>query len=135
VEDIDVIRKLALNGDADAQYSLGRLYYGGKNASGDQEDAKVWYELAAEQGDAYKQYYIGMHNRGPGVPKDDEEAAKWWRLAAEQGHADSQYGLGMMYMEGCGVEKDPDEAEKWLRLAAAHGNGDAEKELRERLIL
>ena len=47
-----------------------------------------WYRLAAEQGNATAQFYLGvMYTNGAGVPKDDGEAVRWYRLAAEQGYA------------------------------------------------
>ena len=59
------------------------------------------YQLAAEQGDAYAQIYLGfMYANGRGVPQDYKAAVKWYRLAAEQGNAEAQFYLGLMYQDG-----------------------------------
>ena len=70
---------------------------------GDYKEAVKWYRLAAEQGDAKAQYYLGaMYDKGQGVPQDHKEAVKWHRLSAEQGFAKGQYYLGVMYGNGRG---------------------------------
>ncbi len=51
---------------------------------------------AANQGDAYAQYNLGvMYANGDGVPENDAEAVKWYRKAADQGYAVAQYNLGL----------------------------------------
>jgi uncharacterized protein len=58
----------------------------------------MWYRLAAEQVDAWRQDDLGLrYENGWGVPKDYAEAVKWYRLAAEQGDAEAQINLGRMY--------------------------------------
>jgi len=68
------------------------------------------FRLAAEQGDADAQFFLGvMYATGEGVPENDAEAVKWYRLAAEQGDARAQFNLGVMYDNGKGVpENDPE---------------------------
>jgi hypothetical protein len=86
--------------------------------------------LAAEQGDADGQWYLGtMYADGRGVPQSNEEAVKWYRLAAEQGYADGQWCLGEMYESGRGVPQDYKEAVKWYRLAADQEHSDAQERL------
>ena len=44
--------------------------------------------MAAEQGNASAQYFLGSaYVTGEGVAEDLSEAARWLRMAAEQGHA------------------------------------------------
>ena len=91
------IRRLAEQGHAGAQFSLGVMYDEGRGVSQNDAEAVRWYQLAADQGDADAQYNLGcMYALGDGVPEDDAEAAKWFRLAAEQGHADAQFSLDIM---------------------------------------
>lgn len=76
----------AEQGDASAQYNLGRMYLYGQGVPQDNKAAAKWYTLAAEQGDVIAQYNLGfMYYNGRGVPQDDTMAVKWWTLAAEQG--------------------------------------------------
>src|SRR4029078_5114409 len=57
-------------------------------------EAAMWFRVAASQGDAVAQFYLGvMYNEGRGVPQDYAEAAKWYKLADEQGDALAQDNL------------------------------------------
>jgi TPR repeat protein len=53
-------RKAAEQGNADAQYSLGRLYYEGRGVPQDYAQAAAWHRKAAEQGDAVAQGSLGL---------------------------------------------------------------------------
>jgi S1-C subfamily serine protease len=88
---------LAQQGDADAQYFLGAMYFNGQGVSQDNKTAVKWYTLAAEQGDAYAQTNLGfMYNEGKGVPQDYKTAVKWYTLAVEQGYANAQNNLSRL---------------------------------------
>ena len=50
---------LAEQGDADAQYNLGRLYSNGNGVLQDYKTAAKWYTLSAEQGTAKAQFLLG----------------------------------------------------------------------------
>ena len=95
-EALKFFTEAAEQGDADAQYRLGLLYYyGGEYYHGwyygdiakqDYTKALRWFTKAAEQGHTGAQYYLGlMHDKGEGVDQNDAEAVRWWRKAAEQG--------------------------------------------------
>ena len=126
-DDFEYALDAAEEGDADAQFSLGYMYYEGEGVSQDNKEAVKWWRLSAEQGDADAQFNLGvMYDQGEGVPQDNKEVVKWWRLAAEQGHADAQLSLGYMYYEGEGVSQDNKEAVKWWRLSAEQRNERAQ---------
>ena len=85
------LRRNADQGDAEAQYTLGELYYSGENVPQDFMMARGWYEKAAVQGHAAAQTGLGtLYFSGRGVSQDYAEAAKWFHLAAVQGHAVAQ---------------------------------------------
>ena len=136
-EELVELRRLAEQGDADAQYNLGVMYDNGEGVPEDNAEAVKWYRMAAEQGHAGTQFMLGlMYAYGDGVPEDDAEAVKWYRMAAEQGHAGTQFMLGVMYNNGEGVPEDYVRAYAWYNLAAAQGNEPAVKAkdgLRERM--
>lgn len=97
-------RLLAAQGDAEAQFRLGVMYFIGQGILDDYKEAIKWYRLAAGQGHANAQNNLGgMYADGRGVPKDYKEAIKWYRLAAGQGVADAQNNLGEMYENGQSV--------------------------------
>jgi hypothetical protein len=106
-----LIRPLAEQGSADAQYNLGVMYFTGRGVPKDDAEAAKWFRLAANQGDATAQYNLGvLYFSGTGVPQNRGEAAKWYNLAAEQGYADAQFNLGVMYEHGDGVAQNYGEA-------------------------
>jgi uncharacterized protein len=117
---LSLIRPLAKQGDADAQFNLGAIYEHGRRVPQDYAEAMKWYLLSATQGDPRAQFNLGlMHANGRGVPQNYAEALKWFRKAAEQGHALAQYNLGVMYERGAGVSQDYVLAHTWYNLAAA----------------
>uniref|UniRef100_UPI003567E3EB tetratricopeptide repeat protein n=1 Tax=Sneathiella sp. TaxID=1964365 RepID=UPI003567E3EB len=64
-------KPLAEQGDADAQYNLGVMYYNGTGVPQDYKQAVKWYTAAAEQGFANAQHNLAlMYNYGTGVPQD-----------------------------------------------------------------
>ena len=82
----DTLKK-AEQGDAEAQFSLGGMYSGGRGVPEDDVEAVKWYRKAAEQGEVLAQFQLGfMYYSGEGVPEDDAKAYMFWNLAAAKGH-------------------------------------------------
>jgi TPR repeat protein len=74
---------LAEQGNPEASYQLGILYYRGEGVQQDYAEAARWFEQAAGDGDADAQYNMGlMHANGQGVAKDLVRAHMWFTLAA-----------------------------------------------------
>ena len=117
----------AKQGNAWAQFMIGRMYHDGEALPQDDAEAVWWYHLAAEQGNALAQFSLGsLYHAGRGVPRDLTETVRWYRLAAEQGEDLAQFQLGRMYDEGQGVPQDKAEAVRWYRLAAEQGEASAQ---------
>jgi TPR repeat protein len=79
-------RKAADQGNAEAQFELGKAYYRGDvGVAKDDVEAMKWYRKAADQGFAKALlelgylYYLGL----AGVAKDDVEAYAYFHLACE----------------------------------------------------
>jgi Sel1 repeat len=122
-----LIRPLADQGQADAQFNLGLMYYRGEGIPQNYVEAMRWCRLAADQGHAFAQSHLGtMYYKGHGVPQNFAEAAKWYRRADDQGDAFGQHNLGVMYHNGEGLPQDYAEAAKWYRRAADQGHADAQ---------
>ena len=116
------LRGRAEEGEKDAQYTLGAMYFIGEGMPKDATEAAKWFHRAAEQGHANAQGQLGaLYAQGIGVPQDYVEAVKWARRAAEQGHAAAELLLGACYQAGWGVPQDYTEAAKWYRRAAEQG--------------
>ena len=80
---IDLQKKLAARGDAQAQSALGFIYFQGEVVPQDYAEALKWFRLAAAQGDALAQHNLGlMYAKGYGVPQNHIEAHTWFTLAA-----------------------------------------------------
>ena len=72
--------------DPEAMFRKGQAFFSGDGVPKNSTEAVKWYRMAAEQGHASAQNYLGwMYARGEGVPKDCVEAVKWYRRAVEQG--------------------------------------------------
>lgn len=94
--------KAAEQGDADAQFNLGRIY-----------------------GKATGPVYTRQH----AAPRDDVTAAAWYRKAAEQDYT-PQFNLAQMYAHGIATTApDVGAAYFWLQVAAAGGDPNASKAL------
>lgn len=128
---------LGRQGDAEAQYYLGRLYfYRIEGIRRDYRTASRWFRRAAQQGNAAAEYKLGgMYFTGRGVAQSDREAAEWWLAAAQQGHAESQNNLGALYANGRGVKRNPVLAYALQTLALANGNESAAENLRSKEAL
>lgn len=84
-------------------------------------DADRWLRLAATQGDAEAQFWLGSaYERGLFGTTDYREARKWLRKSAQQGLPWAQLALGQMYEGGEGVPENESLAADWYRKAANH---------------
>ena len=108
---------LADQGDAEAQCTLGKMYWMGEGVLKDVDRAVKLFKSSAVQGNADAQFYLGSWYLLP--HRDVAEGAKWLHLSAEQGNKDAQWLLGKAYLEGDkDLLRDPVQADLWLRLAA-----------------
>ncbi len=130
----DELLAKAEQGDAEAQFQLGRKYMSGRDDPEDQNKGFDWWLKAATQGHVVAQNNIGhCYQGGIGVAENAAEAVRWFVKSAKQGSVDAQYALALIYSEGLGMPKDEAEAMKWYRLAAEQGHVVAQYELAERL--
>src|SRR5258706_8814043 len=75
-----LIRPLANDGDAVAQYNLGLMYTTGQGVSQDYAMAAIWFRKAAKQGYAFAQSNLGvLYRDGRGVQPNRTEAVKCLR--------------------------------------------------------
>ena len=59
--------------------------------------AMIWYERAANKGDARAMHNLAtMYREGRGVPRDDAKAIEWYRKAAANGSAEARHNLDVM---------------------------------------
>ena len=116
-----LFRRAAEQGNAEAQSTLGIMYFHGRGVRQDKAEAIKWLGLAAAQNRAPAQFWLGQANEKLG----DVERAGWYRKSAEQGYGPAQYYLATFYAAGQGVPQDYIEAYKWFTLSAGQGNTQA----------
>lgn len=116
---LDLTTQKAKKGSHEAQAALGLMYWKGEGVKQDVREAGRWFRLAAEGGDKWGQYDLGVYYDA--YVNDYQTAARWYRKASEQGIAQAQDRLGAMYATGKGVERSSPEAEFWFQKAAAQG--------------
>ena len=83
--EIDYILKVAEQGHADAQSSIGYMYYKGDGVTQDFGEAVKWLSKAADQGDTSAQFNLGfMYYDGDGVTQDYVQGYMWVTLAVSK---------------------------------------------------
>jgi TPR repeat protein len=119
---VALLRPMAGQGDAEAQYWLAALI--GEGRGGDRDEAIRWYRAAALQGDAESAYQLallltpgrGSDLRGRSLG-DAAQMVRWLTRAAEAGHHDAAMALGGAYSDGTGVARDGAAADRWIQRA------------------
>ena len=123
-EYLDDLRRLAEQGDAEAQNELGSLYRTKEFLH--YKEAFRWLLKAAEQGHADAQNATGeMLREGKKILRNFKEAFKWFSLAAKQGNAAACFNLGKAYCYGEGCKGDTNQALHWFQKAVAQGEWEA----------
>ena len=109
-----------------AQLSLSAIFYGGSEdgvIEVDYDKSCKWLSLAAEQGDAEVEFYLGVMYCGVNGTKQNYPAAiKMFKRSADQGFFAAEYCLASMYYTGEGVAQNYIEAAKWYEKLAEEGD-------------
>lgn len=91
---------------------------------GDYSNAATWYRIAAEQGDAKGEDWLGLCIFNQDTTKDHNQSAEavtWFQKATDQGNIEAQGHLGVCYLYGWGVAKDLSLAVDLFQKSAAKG--------------
>jgi TPR repeat protein len=140
---LNALEYAARNGEATAQWKLGRMYADGDGVKQNDLRAFDYFRtLADSHADetpgtrpavfvakafvALGGYYLtGIPNSD--VKLDPAHAREmFWYAASYFGDPDAQYRLGRMYLDGQGIAKDPKQARRWLFTAAGKGQYEAQ---------
>ncbi len=124
--------KLAQSGNVDAQYNVAMNFLNGDEGYPKNYDqAKRWFEMASEQGDASAQNALGViYFRGLDGDKNISKSEYHYRLAANKNHENAQLQLALILLNKNKVE-DLAEAKNWLRKASLQGSVEAKNKLEE----
>lgn len=116
-------KQAAEQGDAEAQFEVGRMYAEGIGRKKDCYEAVEWYQMAVKQNNANAKAWLSdLYIIGCGVELDYDKALKLIRESVSQGNAYGMNNLGYMYNQGYGVVKNNTEAVKWYRKSAELGD-------------
>jgi hypothetical protein len=111
------LRKLAGQGDAEAQWQMGVRFHNGEGVPHDDAQAMQWFERAAEQGHVTAQGALGAYYfAARGVPKDLSKAYFWSVIAVAQGDEISKGRLELLasQMTQAQVYAARQQAEVWI---------------------
>lgn len=127
---LDLLRKAADRGHAQAIEHVGICYNNASGVPKDLAEAARLYQRAAEMGEpGAAEMHAENLQKGEGLKKNLPEAIKWHRRAGEAGSWRSLMTAYEAYKNGIGVKKDPAEALRLLRVGATQGWTEPQAEL------
>lgn len=110
------------------EYQIGRMY-SLKTTFQDYTEARKWFEISAEQGNAYAMFALGnIYYYGNGIEIDYEKAFDYLHQSAEKHCVHSYFRLGYMLIKGIGCEENIKESDKWFAKMISHYSGCIGKE-------
>ena len=127
--------------NAQAQFTLGRMYYKGDGVPRDLHEAARWFHKAAEQGHAPAEEALRRQDirqaHKDNIAAEFEELARPRREAllrrAQEGDAEARYELGEAYSSGeLGLPEDEAQAIIWYRRAGEQDHVAAQRALAKR---
>ncbi len=128
--DMEKLKQLAEQGDADAQVRLGINYFTGQHTTKNTLEGKKWLNLATQHTDTpagiCAQGFCLMG--GIDTHKDLPKAFECFLSAANKNYAPAQKFLGIFYLYGLEM-KDEKIAVKWFQKAAEQGDSEAQSAL------
>ncbi|MCR2832502.1 tetratricopeptide repeat protein [Parerythrobacter lacustris] len=121
-EAIELIRQAADAGDVEAMTFLGMSYEKGQDVAANPATAATYYRMAADRGDPYAQWRLGIMIDSGAVEGSPEQAVELFRKAADQGNTGAMASLAVMLAAGKGLPQDFAEARRNYEMAARKGN-------------
>jgi len=95
-----LFKESAEEGDAEAKYMLGLMYFEGKGVKQNKEKGIKYITRAAKDGDNEAQFEVGKwYYEGSFKKKNLRKAIKFLKSSANQGNEDSLMLLGKIYEE------------------------------------
>lgn len=112
--ELAIVKPLAEQGYAFAQFNLAVLYDEGRGVPQDNALALKWYQRAADQGLSQAQVNLAiMYEQGQGMEPNLQRAYFWYALADDQG--DGRAIQGKREVAGKMTPAQISEAEQWVK--------------------
>jgi len=124
-------QKLAMNGNASAQYKLATMYESGTGVEENIEQAKSWYERASAAGNKAakdRMVYLSIKEQG----YDQAKNSAWLNGIKKDANASKGneiFLLAQLYRQGLGVKKDLNKSLEMLDQVSLLGAADVENEM------
>ena len=115
---VNLIKKVADEGDVHAQLAFGLCCEEGKGVEENFGKALRYLLKAAEQGNKDAQFEVGSLF----MDKSEKKAFEWFLKAATQEHLLAQFEIAVSYKRGKGVRKDIRKATRWWNRAIKRAN-------------
>lgn len=129
---LDLLKKSAYNGNADALFELGELYSKGEKIEREYTYAFGYYLMAALKGDKRAQHRLAFsYLNGRGTPQDFESGVKWLQRSANQGYVLAQKDLADLQSSDPRLA-NPADAYAWYSIIAAYNTDEIGNEAAKR---
>lgn len=110
------------DGSGEALRNIGGLYLAGVLGSTDLQQARTYFESAAELGDAQAMLSLGyMHLNGMGLAVDPKVAENWFLKGGDLGLAEARFMWARSVLDRQADDADITNAINWLKDAAEAG--------------
>ena len=121
-------RPFAEEGDPEAQFYVGFIYFHGLSVAEDNLEAEKWLKKSALQGKTEGYGALGFIYGKDGEPtlQKVDEAIKWYNLAIDLGDEDAQHNLAGIYLNGWKVPQDLEKAIELYTPLAEGGRSDSQ---------
>jgi TPR repeat protein len=113
------LRRAAGSGDRASQFLLGKALLEGRGGlAPDLSEAVRWLRSAAEAGDPFAAYQLGLYYQSEAGGRDDRQAVAWLERASQAQLPSANFLLAGLYREGRGGPANPERALACLETAA-----------------
>ena len=112
-------KPLAEQGNAEAQFNVGLMYYEGDGVEQDYAEAAKWFSKASEKGHPVAQFSLGvLYIEGHEGWEDYVQALMWFMLAARRGEPHGEQAVEFLVknkkMARAQIAKAEQLAQEWL---------------------
>lgn len=129
-QSIELLKPVAAQDHADAQFLLADIYMTGKLGAVDSETGINWLSKAADNGNIRAVSMMGVrYLNGDGVEEDPDKATLFLRAAADAKNTKAQLLMGFLHDHGKNVEQSDDVASRYYYAAALNGETEAAERL------